>query len=187
MRRVVITNGSGQFISEADVEEHVLVPTIATWFQLLPDAGIYLDGNLVTEDVRLAMQAAVAAATPAHAEPSPDPAQLKEYAETLKDVYADIRGGYVQSLREFHDVARRFSDMWIERERQFADEAARQRALTGRSLADVDLLGRSVKAAELQQVFAAAGSNSMARARQGHSASLMDLLGGLLRAVASQK
>jgi hypothetical protein len=38
----------------------------------------------------------------------------------------------------------------IERERDFADEAARQRELTRKSLADIDLLGRSVKATEFR-------------------------------------
>ncbi|MBL8972759.1 MAG: hypothetical protein JNK56_19390, partial [Myxococcales bacterium] len=66
MRRVVISTGSGQFITEADVEEQALVATVAAWLQVLPDAGIYLDGQLLSDEVRLAMQAALAtAATPA--------------------------------------------------------------------------------------------------------------------------
>ena len=95
--------------------------------------------------------------------------------------------GHVQSLRDLQDCARRYSEMWLERERQFADEAARQRGLTSRSLADVDLLDRSVKAAKLQEMFAVAGANSAARVQRGPSVSAMDLLGGLLRAVAGQK
>lgn len=186
MRRVVISTKSGQFITEADVEEQALVATVAAWLQVLPDAGIYLDGQLLSDEARLAMQVALAApATPVEA--LPDPAHIKEYSETLKQAFADLRMGHVQSLRDLQDCARRYSDMWLERERQFADEAARQRGLTSRSLADVDLLDRSVKAAKLQEMFATAGANSAARVHRGPSVSAMDLLGGLLRAVAGQK
>lgn len=188
MRRVVISTGSGQFITEADVEEQALVATVAAWLQVLPDAGIYLDGQLLSDEVRLAMQAALAApATPAPIEALPDPAHIKEYSETLKQAFADLRMGHVQSLRDLQDCARRYSEMWLERERQFADEAARQRGLTSRSLADVDLLDRSVKAARLQEMFAVAGANSAAMVQRGPSVSIMDLLGGLLRAVTGQK
>lgn len=188
MRRVVISTAAGQFITEADVEEHALVGTVAAWLQVLPDAGIYLDGQLLSDEVRQAVQGALAsAATPAPAEQPLEPATLNAYNETLKQAFADLRVGYVQSLRDLQDCARRYSDMWIERERQFADEAARQRGLTSRSLADVDLLDRSVKAAQLQELFASAGANSAARARRESSVNVMDLVGGLLRAVTGQK
>jgi hypothetical protein len=188
MRRVVISTGSGQYITEADVEEQALVATVAAWLQVLPDAGIYLDGQLLSDEARVAMLTALAAsATPAPVEALPEPTRIKEYSETLKQAFADLRMGHVQSLRDLQDCARRYSEMWLERERQFADEAARQRGLTSRSLADVDLLDRSVKAARLQEMLATAGSNSAARVHRGPSVSAMDLLGGLLRAVAGQK
>jgi len=188
MRRVVISTGSGQYITEADVEEQALVGTVASWLQVLPDAGIYFDGQLLSDEARLAMLAALTApATPGPAEPLPDPAHIKEYSETLKQAFADLRASHVQSLRDLQDCARRYSEMWLERERQFADEAARQRGLTSKSLADVDLLDRSVKAARLQEMFAVAGANSAAKVQRGPGVSAMDLLGGLLRAVAGQK
>ncbi len=193
MRRVVISTGSGQYITEADVEEQALVGTVASWLQVLPDAGIYFDGQLLSDEARLAMLAALTApatpapSTPAPAEALPDPAHIKEYSETLKQAFADLRASHVQSLRDLQDCARRYSEMWLERERQFADEAARQRGLTSKSLADVDLLDRSVKAAKLQEMFAVAGANSAVRAQRNPGVSAMDLLGGLLRAVAGQK
>ena len=120
---------------------------------MLPDAGIYLDGELLPDEARAAMRLTMpreAAAPLVH--PPPEPEKLRDYAETLQRAFEDVRQGYVQSLRDFQDCARRFSEMWIERERQFADEAARQRELTHRSLADVDLLGRSVLQARTQQI-----------------------------------
>jgi hypothetical protein len=76
----------------------------------------------------------------------------------------------------------------IERERQFADEAVRQRKLTSQSLADIDLLGRSVKAVQLQDRFAMAPDRTSRRAHAGRRRPvLIDLLGGLMRAVAGEK
>ncbi len=53
----------------------------------------------------------------------------------------------------------------IEREREFADEAARQRELTRKSLADIDLLGRSVKVTEFNNVLAVADGPVEVRTR----------------------
>ena len=70
---------------------------------------------------------------------------------------------------------------------ELADEAARQRKLTSQSLADIDLLGRSVKTVQLQETFAMAGANTAARARREPTPGWGDLLGGIMRAVAGEK
>lgn len=188
MRRMVVSTSSGEYIREADVEEHELVPTVAALSQLLPELGIYIDGQLVTAEVRQAMIGALAAATASASEtPPPEPARLKEYSETLKQSFADLHQGYVQFIRDTQEWARRSGELLIERERQFADEAVRQRKLTSQSLADIDLLGRSIKAVQFQDRFAGAGSNIAARANRSPSPVLTDLLGGLMRAVAGEK
>ncbi len=192
MRRMVVSTSSGEYIREADLEEHELVASVVTLSQVLPELGIYIDGQLVTPEVRQAMTAALAAATAAATAsaseaPLPDPARLKEYSETLKQSFADLHQGYVQFIRDTQELARRSGELMIERERQFADEAVRQRKLTSQSLADIDLLGRSIKAVQFQDRFAGAGSNIAARASRAPSPVLIDLLGGLMRAVAGEK
>ena len=188
MRRMVVSTSSGEFIREADVEEHELVASVVTLSHVLPELGIYIDGQLVTPEVRQAMTAALAAAAASTAEaPLPEPARLKEYSETLKQSFADLHQGYVQFIRDTQELARRSGELLIERERQFADEAVRQRKLTSQSLADIDLLGRSIKAVQFQDRFAGAGSNIAARASKAPSPVWVDFLGGLMRAVAGEK
>src|SRR5690606_16549198 len=130
----------------------------------MPDANIYLDGQLVPTAARTAMQLTMSSGTATAvnniAAPVPEPDRLKDYGETLQRAFDDLRKGYVQSLNDLQECAKRFSSMWIEREQQFADEAARQRGLTHQSLADADLLARSVKAVQLQDVLAMSGANT---------------------------
>jgi hypothetical protein len=187
MRRMVVSTSSGEYIREADVDEQQLVASVVTLSQVLPELGIYIDGQLVTPEVRQAMTAALAAATSAAEAPLPEPARLKEYSETLKQSFADLHQGYVQFIRDTQEWARRSGELLIERERQFADEAVRQRKLTSQSLADIDLLGRSIKAVQFQDRFAGTGSNIAARASRSPAPVWVDLLGGLMRAVAGEK
>lgn len=88
---------------------------------------------------------AAPASPPAPPLPVPDPEQVASYLDTLSRAFDDVRRAQLQNLRDLQDCARRYSEMWMERERQFADEAARQRELTSKSLADVDLLRRCAK------------------------------------------
>ncbi len=170
------------------MDEQELVASVVTLSQVLPELGIYIDGQLVTPEVRQAMTAALAAAASATSEaPLPEPARLREYSETLKQSFADLHQGYVQFIRDTQEWARRSGELLIERERQFADEAVRQRKLTSQSLADIDLLGRSIKAVQFQDRFAGAGSNIAARASKAPSPVWVDFLGGLMRAVAGEK
>jgi hypothetical protein len=189
MRRMVVSTSSGEYIREADMDEQQLVASVVTLSQVLPELGIYIDGHLVTPEVRQAMTAALAAAATSAASeaPLPEPARLKEYSETLKQSFADLHQGYVQFIRDTQEWARRSGELLIERERQFADEAVRQRKLTGQSLADIDLLGRSIKAVQFQDRFAGTGSNIAARANKAPAPVWVDFLGGLMRAVAGEK
>ena len=191
MRRMVISTARGEFVTEKDVAEEQLAAALVECLRVMPDAGVYLDGHLVPEEARLAALRALSVGTaqvPAQAvAPPPSPEKLKEYSETLQHAFEDLRKGYVQSLRDLQDCAKRYSDMWIEREKQFADEAARQRGLTHKSLADVDLLGRSVKAAQLKEVLAAGNVRTVARAQGRGGMSLSDLLGGFLRTITGDK
>ncbi|MEZ4454751.1 MAG: hypothetical protein R3B09_35200 [Nannocystaceae bacterium] len=90
----------------------------------------------------------IASSTPP---PIPDPEQVASYLDTLNRAFEDVRRAQLQNLRDLQDCARRYSEMWMERERQFADEAARQRELTSKSLADVDLLRRCAKTTVLME------------------------------------
>lgn len=188
--RVVVCTSRGDFIREGDLEEHEVPTNVVTWLHLLPDAGIYIDGQLVTEAQHRLMKVAVAAAVAAAPDPSataPDADKLKDYGAVLRQTFGDLHQGYVDLNREMLNWTRQSGAVLIERERELADEAARQRKLTSQSLADIDLLGRSVKTVQLQETFAMAGANTAARARREPTPGWGDLLGGLMRAVAGEK
>ncbi|MCY1004456.1 hypothetical protein OV079_02500 [Nannocystis pusilla] len=156
----------------------------------MPDAGIYIEGELLPEEMRLALQHAPPPSAPTPSErpvPPPEPEKLRDYAETMQHAFEDVRKGYVQNLRDIQDCAKRFSELWIEREQQFANEAARQRELMHKSLADVDLLGRSVKAVQLDDVLAMSSVNTSARSRRSDGVTLLDFVGGLFKTIANDR
>ncbi|MBZ5709387.1 hypothetical protein [Nannocystis pusilla] len=188
MRRMVVSTACGDFVTEKDVAEAQLVGALVDCYRVLPDAAIYLDGQLVPEEARLAALAALsgeAAPAPARvAAPPPDAERLKEYGQVLAQLFDDLRKGYVQSMNDLHDVFRRYREMCLDNERRFADEVAQQRALTHKSLADVDLLRRSVTTTQLLSGFAA---EMKPRALAQSGPTLTDYVAGLVRAVAGDK
>jgi hypothetical protein len=186
MRRVVVNTAMGD-ISDVVLEDHDLAATVVAWLQVLPDAGIYIDGHLVTAEMRQAMQRILAADARAATATPVEPAAIKEYGDTLQQCFGDLRQGYVQLVRDMQDSTQRTTQLLLEHQRQFAEEVARQRQLTCKSLADVDLLGRSVKAAELSDAFAMAGSRNTAARLRREQPTFMDVIGGIMRALAGMQ
>lgn len=189
MRWMVVTTARGEFVTEFGVSEQLLVDVLCHWVRAMPDAGLYLDGELVPNDARALMQLAAAApsaAAPVPATP-PEPEKLRSYAEVLQLGFEDLRKGYVEYLGNLHDCAKRYGEMWLEREKQFADEAARQRELTHKSLKDADLLGRSVAAAQLKDVLASAGAQNFSRVRGSDGLKITDLLMGVVKTLTGEK
>jgi len=193
MRRMVVTTARGQLVTEADVAEDQLVEVVSAWVRAMPDAGIYLDGELVPPQARLAMQLAMSAQSASAATTAttvaalPEPERLRSYAEVMQLAFNDLRDGYVASLRHLHECATQYSAMWLEREKQLADEAARQRELTHQSLKDLDLLERCVAGVKLKDGLATAGVHNISRARRVDGMRFTDLLAGFLRALSGDK
>jgi hypothetical protein len=187
MRRLVVTTGLGAFITEKDVEDHDLVGEVAGYVRMFPAGAFYLDGQLVeaatVDAIKAALSSGVAAelvGQPPAAPPEPE--KVQDYNETLQRVFADVRKHHVEVLRDMAECTRMVGRVLVERERDFADEAARQRELTRKSLADVDLLGRCVKVTEYNNnVLARVGANNEARARGDLGMTFRDLFGGFTR------
>lgn len=191
--RLVLSTVHGEKITEAEVgEELKLVSTVATWIQAAPTACIYIDGQLLSDEARLAMLLAMAAdaarsaappvsPTSEAAAPMPDTDTLKDYNETLKRGFDDVRKGNLDSMREFLGCIKQLTDLAIAREKEFADEAARQRALTRKSLADIDLLDRSVSAVRFGDVIATAAGTAPVRAHRSRGMNGWDFLGGVMK------
>ncbi len=187
MRRLVVTTGLGAFITEKDVEDHDLVGEVAGYVRMFPAGAFYLDGQLVeaatVDAIKAALSSGVAAELVGQPPAAPpEPAKVQDYNETLQRVFADVRKHHVEVLRDMAECTRMVGRVLVERERDFADEAARQRELTRKSLADVDLLGRCVKVTEYNNnVLARVGANNEARARGDLGMTFRDLFGGFTR------
>jgi hypothetical protein len=187
MRRLVVTTGLGAFITEKDVEDHDLVGEVAGYVRMFPAGAFYLDGQLVeaatVDAIKAALSSGVAAELVGQPPAAPpEPAKVQDYNETLQRVFADVRKHHVEVLRDMAECTRMVGRVLVERERDFADEAVRQRELTRKSLADVDLLGRCVKVTEYNNnVLARVGANNEARARGDLGMTFRDLFGGFTR------
>ena len=192
--RLVLSTVNGEKITEAEaVEELEVVSTVATWIQVAPTACIYIDGQLLSDASRLAMLVAMAAegaagasgaAVPPASEattPMPDADTLKDYNETLKRGFDDVRKGNLESMREFLGCIKQLTDLAIAREKEFADEAARQRELTRKSLADIDLLDRSVSAVRFNETIATAAGAAPIRVRRRGGMNGWDFLSGVMK------
>ncbi len=129
-------------------------------------------------------------ATTPHVRELLEPPAIKSYQDLVLHTLSQAHVAQVLSLTNFHEVARKFSDMWIERERLFADEAARQRSITRQSLADIDLLGRSVKLAQLTEMNQAmhnVGASFGAGRGRAANITVMDAASGLVRLLGMMK
>lgn len=189
MRRLVVTTVSGEFITGLDVGEHDVLQATVACIHMFPASGIYLDGQLLEADVLVKMMALAdspatmrtTADTRPSPPPPPEPEKIQDYNETMQRAFNDVRKHHVEILRDMAECTKVFGHVLIDHQKQLADEAARQRELTRKSLADVDLLGRSVKATEFSNVLAVMGSNYEAAATGRGGMTFGDLLGGFKR------
>jgi len=179
MRRLVVTTESGEMVQAIDVEEHALVGQVLGYLGMWPTASFYIDGQLVSDSDLAAVKAAARAA--ATEVPPPTPEKVKDYNETLQQAFDDVRRAQVQTMRDMADCTRLFGQVLIEQQRQFADEAARQREITRKSLDDVDLLGRCVKATQFNNNVLAVAGTSDPLSRRGGGITLHDLWVGVQR------
>lgn len=189
MRRMVVRTASGQVVTDVGVTEQQLAECVTRWIRLAPGCGVYVDGVLVSHEVRRAWQAATGAAastTPAPAVASApaapiEPDQLRSAAEAMQYAYSGVVKGWQDVLDFAQDFTKKCGEQLLERERAIADEAARQRELTHKSMKDIDLLERSVAATVFKDKLAAAGANSVARVRRDDRMRPGDVVAGVLK------
>lgn len=184
MRRLVVTTESGEKFDSIDVETQGLVDKVLGYLRVMPSASFYVDGQLVPQEdveaVKAAASAAAAAASAAAETPTPE--KLKDYNETMQQAFDDVRRTQVQTMRDMVECTRLVGQMLLEQQRQFADEAARQREMTRKSLDDVDLLGRCVKATQFNNnVLAVAGTGDPLARHRGGGITFHDLWVGIQR------
>ena len=200
MRKLVVCTSSGDVIKERDLEDRELVNVVGAWLYAMPECALYLDGELMPEEAVKVMRAAIdAQAKAATSEPTSTtapaaaptmapttPEQIKDFADVLRLVFDDVRKAHLQGLRDIKEIADGVSHMIVEHTRLVADEAARQRGLTQKSLGDVDLLARSVMAVRFEESTAIAASAAQLRGRaqaRGGAVGGWDVLVGLAKSI----
>ena len=199
MRKLVVCTSSGDVIKERDLEDHELVNFVGAWLYAMPECALYLDGELMPEEAVKVMRAAIdAQAKAATSEPTSTtapaaaptmapttPEQIKDFADVLRLVFDDVRKAHLQGLRDIKEIADGVSHMIVEHTRLVADEAARQRGLTQKSLGDVDLLARSFMAVRFEESTAIAASAGQMRGRMQPRGSVggWDVVVGLAKSI----
>ena len=204
MRKLVVCTSSGDVIKERDLEDHELVNFVGAWLYAMPECALYLDGELMPEEavkvIRDAIEAQAKAAMSQPATPTTAPTaaptaaplmapttpeQIKDFADVLRLIFDDVRKAHLQGLREIKEIADGVSHMIIEHTRLVTDESARQRALTQKSLGDVDLLARSVMAVRFEEAtsITAQGASLRGRPQTRGSVGGWDVVVGLAKSI----
>ena len=192
MRKLIVCSSRGDEIKEQDLEDQELVGVVGAWLYALPECALYLDGELMTDEARAAMRALAARAKAVAGEQAAPqmapttPEQIKDFADVLRLIFDDVRKAHLQGLREIKEIADSVSFMVVAHTRLVADEAAHQRALTQKSLGDVDLLARSVMAVRFEESTAIAASAAQLRGRaqaRGGAVGGWDVLVGLAKSI----
>lgn len=191
MRKLVVCTSSGDVIKERDLEDHELVNFVGAWLYAMPECALYLDGELMTDEARVAMRVLAARAKAVVGEQAAPqmapttPEQIKDFADVLRLIFDDVRKAHLQGLREIKEIADGVSHMIIEHTRLVTDESARQRALTQKSLGDVDLLARSVMAVRFEEATSITAQAASLRGRPQPRGSVggWDVVVGLAKSI----
>ena len=200
MRKLVVCTSSGDVIKERDLEDHELVNFVGAWLYAMPECALYLDGELMPEEavkvIRDVIEAQAKAAMSQPATPTTAPTtaplmapttpeQIKDFADVLRLIFDDVRKAHLQGLREIKEIADSVSLMVVAHTRLVADEAAHQRALTQKSLGDVDLLARSVMAVRFEEAtsITAQGASLRGRPQPRGSVGGWDVVVGLAKSI----
>jgi hypothetical protein len=176
MSRIIVTTRDGEVISDLEVIGNDQIGgQVATWVHSLPNLPIYVEGILLSDELRQEILRSMAQAgqqggwqAPAPAPPSPraerigpiTPEEFTAFNHLLGQAADEILQAHVNVLQQAQSIAAwqiglcsRMSETMLERDRSAADEAARQRKMTHQSLRDIDLLDRSIKVQEVTDLF----------------------------------
>lgn len=179
MSRIIVATHDGEVISDLEVVgDQQISGQVATWVHMLPNLPIYVDGKLLTDELRQQILDAMAAAEPRRDGQAPAQVQHPQrpqhpqrtgpltsdefttFNQLLGKAADEILQAHMNALQQAQAFAAwqlglcaRMSESMLERDRVAADEAARQRKVTHQSLRDIDLLDRSIKVQQVSDMF----------------------------------
>ena len=183
VNRVVAVEQTGRMIDEVVESTAHAWDVVRECLRAWPDAQVYVDGQRLHPMVkaRILEELAELADPPASPEMVMAPERIPEFAESVCRFFDDAFQSQIKGLDGFVTLSQRYGELllererrMVERERELADEAVRQRKLLHQSLADIDLLDRSVTVARFRHAAARAD-----RPRESSGYSFMDFVSGL--------
>ena len=185
MSRIIVTSRDGEVLSDLDVVgDERIGRQVATWVLTLPNLPIYVDGLLVSDELRQQILLSTEKTDPedddepsAQSPPPPrtaragpiTPDQFTAFNHLLGQAADEVLQAQMNVIQQAQSFAAwqighcaRMSETMFERDKMAADEAVRQRKMTHQSLRDIDLLERSIKVQEVTELFQTLGKRTIA-------------------------
>ena len=186
MSRIIVTSRDGEVLSDLDVVgDDRIGRQVATWVLTLPNLPIYVDGLLLSDELRKQILLSMEKESPAGDEepsarlppPSPraaragpiTPDEFTTFNRLLGQAADELLQAHMNAIQQAQSFAAwqighcaRMSETMFERDKTAADEAVRQRKMTHQSLRDIDLLERSIKVQEVTELFQTLGKRTIA-------------------------
>ena len=176
MSRIIVASSDGEVLSDLEVHgEKRIRRQVVTWVRTLPTLPIYVDGLLVSDELRQQILLSTEKTDPedddepsAQSPPPPrtaragpiTPDQFTAFNHLLGQAADEVLQAQMNVIQQAQSFAAwqighcaRMGEAMFERDRVAADEAVRQRRMTHQSLQDIDLLERSIKVQEVTELF----------------------------------
>lgn len=176
MSRIIVASSDGEVLSDLEVHgEKRIRRQVVTWVRTLPTLPIYVDGLLVSDELRQQILLSTEKTDPedddepsAQSPPPPRTAragpitadQFTAFNHLLGQAADEVLQAQMNVIQQAQSFAAwqighcaRMGEAMFERDRVAADEAVRQRRMTHQSLQDIDLLERSIKVQEVTELF----------------------------------
>ena len=176
MSRIIVTSSDGEVLGDLEVDgEKRIRRQVVTWVRTLPTLPIYVDGLLVSDELREQILLCTEKKSPeddeepsAQSHPSPQtaragpitPGEFTAFNHLLGQAADQVLQAQMNVIQQAQSFAAwqighcaRMGEAMFERDKMAADEAVRQRRMTHQSLQDIDLLERSIKVQEVTELF----------------------------------
>ncbi len=185
MSRIIVTSSDGEVLGDLEIDgEKRIRRQVVTWVRTLPTLPIYVDGLLVSDELRKQILLCTEKTSPEDDdEPSAQspppmrtaragpitPGEFAAFNQLLGQAADEVLQAQMNVIQQAQSFAAwqighcaRMGEAMFERDKMAADEAVRQRRMTHQSLQDIDLLERSIKVQEVTELFQTISKRSVA-------------------------
>lgn len=176
MSRIIVASSDGEVLGDLELHgEKRVRRQVVSWVRTLPNLPIYVDGLLVSDELRKQILLCPEETRPedddepsAQSPPPPQtaragpitPGEFTAFNQLLGQAADEVLQAQMNVIQQAQSFAAwqighcaRMGEAMFERDKMAADEAVRQRRMTHQSLQDIDLLERSIKVQEVTELF----------------------------------